>query len=273
MPALTVEQLYFYPVKSLHGVSLSTMAFDDFGATGDRRWMFVDQQGRFITQREKPELARVRASLDNQGLQITLPDQQALSVVAGTKKREVTVWRDQVEAFSALPGPAEAMSEWLGEPVDLVYMADNTVRQVDRDYADAGRRVSFADGFPLLITHQASLEDLSQRVGRDLDMRRFRPNIVVSGGEAFDEDHWQTLSSAPDVSLRLVKPSARCVMTTVDPDSGEKTADRQPLRELGQYRRSSLGVLFGVNAICTSGQRINVGDRFRSKKTPPVHAD
>jgi hypothetical protein len=272
MSGLTVEQLYFYPIKSLHGVPLSVMALDDFGAAGDRRWMIVDQHGQFVTQREKPQLARVAASLDGSSLQITLPGQHAIPVLPGARRRIVTIWRDQVEALSAQPGPDEALSDWLGESVALVYMAENTVRPVDPAFAGNGHRVSFADGFPFLVTHQASLNELSCRVGRDLDMRRFRPNIVVSGGGAFDEDHWTFLKSASGVRLKLVKHCARCVMTTVDPDTGKKSTDRQPLRELGQFRRTQQGVLFGMNAIHTNGQLIRVGDRFDVEDAATVNA-
>lgn len=261
MGQLKVEQLYYYPVKSLHGVALDKMTLDAFGPAGDRRWMIVDEEGRFVTQREQARLAQVNAALTTSGLELSIPGAEPETVVAGDETRRVLIWRDWVKAQIASPGPSEKLSEWLGMPVKLVYMPESTLRPVDSNYVNEERRVSFADGFPFLVTHIASLEALSERIGQPVDMRRFRPNVVVSGGEAFEEDRWAALSR-DDLRLRLVKPCTRCVMTTVHPDQGLRSEDLQPLRELGRFRRTDKGVVFGVNAVHDALGEIRVGDCF-----------
>lgn len=261
MAQLKVEQLYYYPVKSLHGVALDAMTLDAFGPAGDRRWMIVDEEGRFVTQREQSRLAQVNAALTSSGLEIGIPGSEPERVFAGEETRRVLVWRDWVKAQIAAPGPSEKLSEWLGTPVSLVYMPESTLRAVDNKYVSDERRVSFADGFPFLVTHVASLNMLSERIGQSVDMRRFRPNIVVSGGEPFDEDRWASLSKG-GLRLRLVKPCTRCVMTTVHPDEGVRSSDLQPLRELGRFRRTEKGVVFGMNAVHDALGEIRVGDYF-----------
>lgn len=261
MAQLKVEQLYYYPVKSLHGVALDAMTLDAFGPAGDRRWMIVDKEGRFVTQREQSRLAQVNGVLTLSGLEISIPGSEPEPVVAGDETRRVLIWRDWVKAQVAEPGPSEKLSEWLGMQVELVYMPESTLRPVDNKYVMDERRVSFADGFPFLVTHIASLDALSERIGQPVDMRRFRPNIVVSGGEAFEEDRWASLSQG-DLRLRLVKPCTRCVMTTVHPDQGVRSEDLQPLRELGRFRRTDKGVVFGVNAVHDALGEIRIGDRF-----------
>ncbi|WP_148862972.1 MOSC domain-containing protein [Marinobacter fonticola] len=261
MAQLKIEQLFFYPVKSLHGVALDAMTLDAFGPAGDRRWMIVDDEGRFVTQREQPRLAQVNATLTPSGLHISIPGEAPEKVVASDETRRVLVWRDWVKAQPAQPGPSEKLSAWLGKAVQFVYMPESTLRPVDNTYVDDERRVSFADGFPFLITHTMSLESLSSRIGEPVDMRRFRPNIVVSGGEAFEEDRWAALSLG-SLRFRLVKPCTRCVMTTVHPDEGVRSDNLQPLRELGRFRRTPDGVVFGVNAVHDALGELRVGDYF-----------
>ncbi|WP_165855023.1 MOSC domain-containing protein [Marinobacter sp. JSM 1782161] len=262
MAKVKVEQLFYYPVKSLRGVSLTSMTLDDFGPAGDRRWMLVDPEGCFVTQREQPRLALIQADLHDGRLVLTLPGEaDPVAVEPSDTEQRVRVWRDWVKARFAAGDASERLSRWLDTPVSLVYMPDSSLRPVDHNYSLAERRVSFADGFPFLVTHTASLQALSARAGQDFDMRRFRPNIVVSGGDAFAEDQWRALT-IDGLRLDLVKPCSRCVMTTVDPDKGEKAADLQPLRELGRFRRTPDGVMFGVNGIHSGTGGIRVGDWF-----------
>lgn len=145
-------------------------------------------------------------------------------------------------------------------------MPEETFRRVDASRVTEYRRVSFADGFPFLITNLASLEELNSRLDSAIDMRRFRPNIVVEGAGAWDEDNW-TSARIGETAFTLVKPCSRCVMTTVDPDQGVKSVDLQPLRMLGTYRRTSDGVIFGMNAIHESDGTIRVGDPITLQTT------
>jgi hypothetical protein len=138
-------------------------------------------------------------------------------------------------------------------------MTDGDYRRGDPDWVPAYRRVSFADGFPFLVTNTASLEDLNARLERPVEMRRFRPNLVISGATPWDEDNWTTLT-AGDVSISLVKPCSRCILTTVDPDTGVRSSDGQPLRALASFRKTADGVMFGVNGVHNTRGVLSVGD-------------
>lgn len=263
MQALTVTQLFRYPVKSLGGNPAETLPLDDFGPAGDRRWMLVDDQGQFISQRSEPRLAPIRASLASEcgdAVRLSWPDGRGDFVAtAGPKERPVTVWQDTVNGRIGEGDAATALSDWLGRSVELVWMPPEIRRGVQRDAGEAPHRVGFADGYPFLITHEASLMALCERLGEELTMRRFRPNIVVRGGEAFEEDAWRCLETDA-ICFHLVKHCSRCVMTTVDPETGTMSEARQPLRELGRFRRTDAGILFGMNAVHDGPGRLTIGD-------------
>ncbi len=257
---MKIKSLFFYPVKSLGGIATDSLILDRFGPANDRRWMLVDGEGRFITQRKYPALVRIRPWFDNDQLVLDVPDQGSVPVVAGTRTREVVVWRDQVSGVLQEAGSASgAVSEYLGKAVTLVYMPDTVTRPAHHETLVDVHPVSFADGFPLLLTNQASLEDLALRCPGYGDMRRFRPNVVIEGATPWDEDRWleMTLGSAP---VRVVKPCSRCIMTTVDPDAGSRSPDGEPLKTLAGFRRGEDGVLFGVNAVHQGAGVLRVGD-------------
>lgn len=257
---MKVTQLFRYPVKSLPGIPVNEIQFDDFGPRGDRRWMIVDiASGRFITQRLYPQLARVGISDAEGAIRVTLPNGDDFLLEVGPEERSVTVWKDKVRARLAAGKVSAQLSEWLGVDVALVYMPDDSFRQVDPDYVEERRRVSFADGYPVLVTSEASLSQVSEWVGRPLSMRRFRPSIVIDGETAFAEDDWASIR-INGLDIALVKPCSRCVMTTVDPDKGEKGADGEPLKTLKIHRASPDGALFGQNGLHLGLGTIRVGD-------------
>jgi hypothetical protein len=160
----------------------------------------------------------------------------------------VLVWRDWVKAREGEASASEALSRFCGKGLSFVYMPDSSFRRVDVGCVTEYRRVGFADGFPFLINSLASLQELNGHLGIPVDMRRFRPNIVVEGSTAWQEDKWRKLKLG-NQSFDIVKPSSRCVLTTVDPDTGIKDPGLQPLRMLSSYRRTANGVIFGQNAI------------------------
>lgn len=257
---MRIQSLFVYPVKSLRGIALDSMQLDDFGPVADRRWMLVDVEGQFITQRSHPALANIRTSLQHGDVLIEIPGHPAAVLRVSSAERRVRVWRDWVLAQDAESGPSELVSEYLGESVRFVYMPDATFRRVDAERVAEERRVGFADGFPFLIVNKASLDDLNQRLDSPVDIRRFRPNIVVSGETPWQEDEWRELRIG-QIPFRLVKPCSRCVMTTVDPDRGVKVDNLEPLRTLGRFRRTPDGVMFGMNAVHSGNQgQIAVGD-------------
>ncbi len=255
---MQVHSLYVYPVKSLAGIRVSSFHLDAFGPAGDRRWMIVDTDRQFVTQRNNPELARIGTRLVDGQVVVDIPGEGEFSLVAGNEESRVRVWQDWAKAAYGGNDASAALSRFCGESFRFVYMPDETFRRVDASRVTEYRRVSFADGFPFLITNLASLEELNSRLETVVEMRRFRPNIVVEGAAPCEEDDWKTLS-INNIVFSLVKPCTRCVVTTVDPDRGVKAPDLQPLRELGTYRRTAEGVIFGMNAIHESAGEIRVG--------------
>lgn len=254
-----VQSLYFYPVKSLPGIAVEQLALDEFGPAGDRRWMITDDYGNFVSQRSLPQLARIGVRVEAGVVFVDVPGSGEFPLEPGLATRNVMVWDDWLGAICAKPGPAEALSRFCDKPLDVVYMPNDTFRAIDRVWVKDRRRVGFADGFPFLIVNQASLDELNERLDIKVDMRRFRPNIVVSNAKAWAEDRWAGMTIGA-VYFDLVKPCSRCVMTTVDPDNGTKAADQQPLRTLGSYRMQIGGVIFGMNAIHEGSGPVVLGD-------------
>lgn len=256
---MKITRLFRYPVKSLRGLEVDYLELDDFGPRGDRRWMIVDAKGRFVTQRKYPQLVKVDVSETADGLTVQIPEAGSHRLEVGAESKQVIVWRDQVEAVSDRGTASAALSQWLGEPVDFVFMPDSSFRRIDPTYVADSRRVSFADGFPFLVINQASLDQLSEWVGRTMDVRRFRPGILLSGTSAFAEDDWRAIRIG-ELIIDLVKPCERCVMTTVDPDQGVKDPAGEPLKTLRSRRQGESGALFGVNGVHRQAARIQVGD-------------
>jgi len=259
---LRLSALYRFPVKSLGGEQLQRAAVDALGLAGDRRWMVVDSSGRFLTQRQLPRMAQIGARwLDEQTLQLSASGQTALQVAvppANQALRGVTVWRDSLAAPDAGDAAAQWLSALLGRDCRLVHVPESRARQVDLAYAQPGDRVGFADGFPLLLIGQASLDDLAARVGRPLEMLRFRPNLVVERAAPYAEDGWGRLRIG-EVEFERVKPCSRCAIPTLDPHSGERADDGEPLRTLATYRRDADGVYFGQNLIPRGTGVLEVG--------------
>ncbi len=259
---IRVSGLYVYPVKSCRGIALAEAEVDDRGFVHDRRWLVVDRSGTFMTQRDWPALTRVSATVQGHVLLVEAEGMPSLEVGPGgpgTQPRQVVIWRDTCGALSAGSAAAAWFSEFLGTDCELVRMPASTRRQVDRAYAEAGERVGFADGFPFLLISEGSLDELNRRLPENdrVPMERFRPNIVVTGCEPHAEDAWSTISIG-DVVFRVVKPCARCVITTTDQRTGER--NREPLKTLATYRLVEGSVLFGQNLIHGDRGVIRVGD-------------
>ena len=256
---LHLSGLYRYPMKSAAGEALPAAEVDALGVQGDRRWMVVDAaNGRFITQRLLPQMTQLQALWqDAEHLLLSAPGMPDLLVAvpgAQAALRAVTIWRDNLQVPDAGEAAALWLSQLLGRACRLVQVPVERARQVDTGYAEVGEKVAFADGFPLLLIGQASLDDLSARVGRSLPMLRFRPNLVVAGSQAYAEDSWQRIRIG-ELEFRVVKGCSRCIMTTLDPSSGERSADREPLSTLKTYRERDGEVYFGQNLIaCGTGR-------------------
>jgi hypothetical protein len=251
--------LYRYPLKSAAGESLKETDLDALGVVGDRRWMVVDAAtGRFLTQRLLPQMSQLQARWQGtEQLLLNAPGMSELKVALPDQRGElrgVTIWRDSLQVPDAGEAAALWLSQLLGRVCRLVQVPAAYARQVDSAYAEVGDKVAFADGFPLLLIGQASLDDLSARVGRPLEMLRFRPNLVVAGSAPYAEDSWKRIRIG-ELEFRVAKGCSRCIMTTLDPQTGERSADREPLTTLKAYREREGEVYFGQNLIaCGEGR-------------------
>ena len=260
-----LASVHIYPLKGCRAVDLDQAVVEPWGLAGDRRWLLVDADGQFVTQREHPALARLVVAY-GPGADITVSSagDRALSVAAPHGSAEllkVTVWRSTVLAAAAGPEADAWFSAYLGEPVRLVWLDDPTRRAVNPEYGLDGDVVSFADGYPLHLTTTGSLDQLGRWLAdagdQPVPMNRFRPNVVVSGYEPWAEDRWRRIRIGP-VSFRVAKPCARCVVTTTNQATGER--GRQPLRMLARHRRFGMNLIFGQNLIPDSPGLIRVGD-------------
>ncbi|MGI9279845.1 MAG: MOSC domain-containing protein [Endozoicomonas sp.] len=261
--SLTVSHLAIHPVKSLKKMSVEQAVIDRMGFVNDRRWMVVEPGGKFITQRHYPNMALIEAIPGSKGLTLSAPGMAELIITDPeqlTQKVEmdVEVWKDELKALDAGEAASQWLSEFLGLPCRMVKFSEQVHRQVDLRFASEGDSTGFADGFPFLLTTEASLQELNGRLDSPVTMDRFRPNIVIQGAEAYAEDSWNRIKIG-EVVFQVAKPCSRCVMTTVDPKTGEKTG-KDPLMTLSRYRRTEMGVIFGQNLIHESQGRICLGD-------------
>jgi uncharacterized protein len=250
--------LYLYPVKSAAGIACDSATLTDSGLAHDREWMLVDAAGRFITQREAPQLALLRVRIASGALLLSTPTESAPPLALDHKGDglEVLVWGSRCHAFDAGARHAALLSDWLGRAVRLVRFDPAHRRWSNPDWT-AGREVStlFSDGYPLLVLSQASIDGLSARVGRPLPVERFRPNILIGGVAAHAEDEASRLRAGAAL-FALTKACTRCAITTVDPANGRKDEDGEPLATLKRYRFDAAlrGVIFGRNAYGLAGE-------------------
>lgn len=257
---IKITELWCYPVKSCAGIRLTQATLGPRGMVNDRAWMVIRPDGMFLTQREYPRLAVITPSFDETHLWLAAPDSVPIAVpLHGDGLRiEVTVWRDQCDGIDQGDEIAVWLSTVLGTECRLVRMPDDWVRTVDQTFAQPDDRVGFADGFPLLIASESSLGELNERMGQSVPMNRFRPNVVVAGAAPFAEDTWQQVRVG-DVAIRVVKPCARCVATTIEQETGSVRGP-EPLATLATFRRQNGKVMFAQNAIHDRNGTLRVGD-------------
>lgn len=260
---LRLSALYRYPLKSAKGEMLQRSGLDQLGLVGDRRWMLVDEaSGRFLTQRAEAQMSQLSATWNSAGgLTLAAVGHEPLNVALPNPDehlRGVTIWRDTLRVPDAGDAAARWVSAFIGKPTRLVHVPRERARYTQAGVGEDADRVAFADGFPLLLIGQASLEDISARVGRPQEMLRFRPNLVIEGAEAFAEDGFKRLRIG-DVEFRVVKSCSRCILTTIDPATGERSPDREPLATLSTYRQREDGVMFGQNLVNDGIGELEVG--------------
>jgi len=257
-----ITGLFVYPVKSCRGIARQSAQLAATGFDGDRHWMLVRPNGRFVTQRELPRMALIETQLDHASLRLSAPGMTPLEVLrdeAGPA-RAVTVWKFEGSGLDCGDAAAAWASQYLKTPLRLVKFDPGAPRVCSPEWTGETRAVTeFSDGYPILVISRASLADLNSRLPHALPMERFRPNVVIDGVEAYDEDRMHELRVG-SVSLRIVKPCTRCSITTTDQHKGAVDGV-EPLRTLKEYRYDAKlkGVLFGQNAIIIRG----VGEELR----------
>jgi uncharacterized protein YcbX len=263
--SLTLSSILVYPVKGLKGIPLESARCTDRGLEHDRRWMVVDREGTFISQRSHPKMATVWTEIDGDKLLLSAPDVESVELPLAIERNgsvNVTVWSSTVKAVHA-PHHANAwISEYLGEECFLVHMPESTKRSSNPKYAGPGRLVGFADGYAYLVITEASLADLNAKLlaknHAALPMNRFRPSFVVSGATPFEEDTWKRIRIG-DAVIEGVKPCGRCQVTTTDQSTGEVRGP-EPLATLSSYRESpEFGVMFGMNCVTVTPGEVRVG--------------
>lgn len=263
-----IAALYHFPVKSMQGHKCKSLPMDQFGAVNDRRWMLIDENNQFVSQRKLRAMATLKASITTEGVKLENAEGESIHIRqpgAEAELRTVRVWDDDVRARDAGNDVANWISDQLRSPVRLVAMGEEFQRPLQAPRAD--RQVGFADAAPLLVISQASLDDLNRRLTEPVSMLRFRPNLVVSGCVPFAEDQWKTLTiytSDGPLVLDCTHPCARCAIPGLHPFTGR--AQKEPLRTLAQYRRWDDGqIYFGMNLAPTFGDQkpvtIHLGDK------------
>lgn len=249
---MQISGIFIYPVKSLRGIALQAAKVEARGLQYDRRWMIVDPQGMFFTQRELPEMALLITEITSEHLLIRHatkpfePLQIPLQTPVHAESMQVQVWDDTCLALAVSPSADHWLTEVLQTPCRLVYMPDHSLRPTDPNYSQPNDIVSFADGYPILIIGENSLSDLNGRLPKPLPMNRFRPNLVFAGGTPHVEDTWKSFKIG-DAHFRGNKPCGRCEITTIDQETSERGSE--PLKTLATYRLSGKKILFGMN-IC-----------------------
>jgi hypothetical protein len=267
MPApLHLAAIAAYPVKSLRGHALSEAMLDRRGLAGDRRWLVVDARGRFVTRRERPQMATIDVRPVADGLLLTHPEHGTCHVVTPSDDAPTidgTVWRDTLPLHLADAAAAAFLTAALGLPVRLAYQPATSRRAIPAPHAAPEDHVSLADGFPLLVTTGASLDALNRALTHPIGMNRFRPNLVIAGAAPWEEDHWRRLriGGADGVVLRIARPCSRCIVVTQTTDTGERHDGNEPLATLRTLGRATkAGIMFGQNAIPETLGKLRIGD-------------
>lgn len=260
---MKVSELYTYPVKSLAGIMLETADLTRTGLRFDRQWMLVEPDGTFMTQRCHPQMVLVQPSLHNGALVLSTFGMEDLvvdtPVPAPENRLRTAVWGDVVNGVIHAGSTNEWLSDAIGTHCRLVRFPDDEIRLCDPDHSSEGDHTYFADGYPLLLASQESLDDLNSRLKEPVGMDRFRPNIVISGCKPYEEDSWRNLE-INEVALRFAKHCGRCSVPTVNPVTGMLEGP-EPIHTLSGYRQQEDGeICFGVNLVPEATGTLRVGD-------------
>lgn len=264
-----LSRIYIYPVKSLAGIRVERWQVEPTGLAYDRKWMLVDEDGLFLSQRKLPRMALIKTALAGSELVLSAPGMEELALPllsAEGEWIETTVWNDRCLARSVSKEADLWFSRFLAQDCRLVFQPEESVRPVNPDYGLSSDQTSFSDGFPFLLVAENSLAVLNREMGLDLPMERFRPNLVISGCPGYEEDTWREIRIG-EIDFRLPKPCSRCAVPTIDLETGE--TGKEPLVTLSRTRKWQNKVYFGQNALHDRCGELAVGDRVLVITTGP----
>ncbi|MGR9014359.1 MAG: MOSC domain-containing protein [Gammaproteobacteria bacterium] len=274
MTHFILSGIFVYPVKSLAGISANSWPVTEKGFQYDRKWMIIDNNRQFLSQRKLPSMALIKTTLIDQNLILSAPGMENLSLPLAPVDGQIinsTIWHDQCDARSVSKQADQWLSDFLKCNCQLVYQPDEVIRPVDPNYAKPSDKVAFSDGFPFLIISENSLAVLNHEMQLNLAMTRFRPNLVISGCPGYAEDSWREISIGT-IDFRLPKPCSRCSIPTIDPETAQ--TGKEPLTTLNRTRKWQNNVYFGQNALHNQCGQLTVGDTVRIKlsgsKQPPI---
>ena len=267
MAGLRLSEIWIYPIKSLGGIRVKSAKVFEKGLAFDRRWMLIDRDNDFMSQRIYPKMALFKLQIQyrwplGSNFKISYgKDSINLSPNQSVRGKPINaiIWDDTVEVFEVSQKYSTWFSQRLGIACKLVSFPENNSRPVDQHYQINREHVSLADAYPLLIIGEQSLANLNSKLEKPVPMNRFRPNLVFSGGQPYQEDEWSFFLVGKN-KFAAVKPCARCVLTTVDQDTAEKGVE--PLATLSKYRKQENKVLFGQNLVAIDHDEIHEGDEI-----------
>jgi uncharacterized protein YcbX len=269
-----LSAITLYPVKSLAGISVSSWPVIKTGLLYDRKWMLIDADRQFLSQRKLPKMALIKTALTDRHLILSASGMEDLSLPLMPMDGDIissTIWHDQCDARSVSREADQWLSYFLKLDCRLVYKPDEMIRQVDPRYAYDTDNVAFADGFPFLMISENSLVSLNQEMQLNLPMARFRPNLVISGCAPYAEDSWREISIGT-IDFRLTKPCSRCSVPAIDPETAQ--TGKEPLTTLNRIRKWENKIYFGQNALHNQCGTLTVGDTVQVKvtgiKQPPI---
>lgn len=272
--APVLSQIFVYPVKSLRGFQVDAWPVDATGLRHDRKWMLVDEQGLFLSQRKLPRMTLIRTAIHADCLRLSAPGMTDLSLPlqADTEATlQVEVWGDICQGQRCGAKADAWLSQFLQTPCHLVWHADDQRRQVDQKYALPDDQTAYSDGFPFLLVSEASLQAINEAMNLSLSMERFRPNLVVSGCDSYAEDQWRRIL-LNEIEFRLPKPCSRCSVPAIDPETAE--IGKEPLLTLAQSRKWQNKVYFGQNVLHDRVGMLSVGSVVavleQGDKQPPL---
>jgi uncharacterized protein YcbX len=269
-----LSEIFIYPVKSLAGIKVTKWLVNEKGLLHDRKWMLVDDNNQFLSQRRLPKMVLIKTQLTDDQLILSTSTSGTISLPLFPDDGEsclTSIWKDQCPAKTTTKEANQWLSDFLGLNCKLVYQPDEVTRPVDPHYANTTDKVNFTDGFPFLIVSEDSLTALNQAMNLNLPIQRFRPNLVISHCESYAEDSWREIT-INNISFRLPKPCSRCSVPTIDLKTAQ--TNKEPLKTLNRLRKWNKQVFFGQNALHNAIGELSTGSRVEINRTgsnqPPL---